>query len=108
MALPHLMFHRASIQRPTPTKGTSGGEIDFLADVYSDLPCCVQPASGTDLVFYNQRNIQVTHTIFTDRAVSVRNGDTITYNGRTFILKGVRNLIELDRVTALDCYEYLA
>lgn len=105
--LQNLMFHVVSVQRPTPTKGTSGGEIDSYTTVYSELACCVQPVSTSWLVRYAQRGIDVTHTIFTNQGPTIRNGDRVVYGTRTFLVQGFRDLIELTRVQVIDCKELM-
>lgn len=103
--LSHLMFTTVDVQRPTYSKGTSGGIKESWSTVYDDKPANVQPVSASWLVQYAQRKIDVSHTVYFDSNPTIQVGDRIVYGSRNLLVKGVRDLIELDRVLAVDCLE---
>lgn len=106
MALQNLMWHRVTIKRPTASKDASGGITSTETAVYTDLPANVQPVSASVSLLYQQRQLTVTHSVYTNQVISARNGDRVYFGTRTFIVTGFRDLIESDRVFVLDTYEF--
>lgn len=103
--LDNLMIHSVNVNRPTPTKGTSGGEKDTYATVYTNLRCMVQPVSPHWLIQYQQRRINVSHSVFTNANPTIKTGDKIAFGSRTFLVQGFTNKIELGVVMQIDVLE---
>jgi hypothetical protein len=103
--LANLQPHTITVNRPTPTKGTSGAEKDTYSAVYSSLPCFVQPVSASWQILYSQRKIEVTHSVYFNQALTIKTGDQLAFGTRTFLVKGVRNLLERGLVTVVDAQE---
>lgn len=102
-----LLVKLVTVNRPTATKDSEGGISESYTAVYSDVPCSVQPAATKDIQLYAQRQVQITHTFFVAKAMTLKPGDRLAYNSRTFLFQGMRNLIELGRVYAIDALEDL-
>lgn len=105
--LHNLMRHRIAISRPSITKGASGGQVKTLTTIYEDIPAFVQPVSGNAVVYYQQRDIEVTHEIYTNQSLTIQVGDRVVYGQRTFVIKDFRNLCEMDRVWIIGAQELL-
>ncbi|WP_157368671.1 head-tail adaptor protein [Zavarzinella formosa] len=101
------MTHCVDVKRPTPVKGASGGQTDTLVTIHKDQPVSIQPVSTSWLVRYAQRHVDVTHSLYFNTSLDVLTGDQIVYGTRTFFVEGKRDLIELGRVTVVDCRELL-
>lgn len=109
MGIVNLMFQKANLFRPTYPSDTSGGEAMAYpaTPTYANLPVCIQPASGSDVFRMQQQGMELTHVIYTSStSKAYHKNDKLVYRNRNFFVRGVRNLIELDRVIALDCVEY--
>lgn len=103
----HLLKQRVTISRPTIEPDAVGGQSRTYATLYEDLPASVQPVTTQWLALYGSKDIKISHLIFVADPVSLLADDRITYDGRTFVVTGVRNLVELSRVWEIACYEFL-
>lgn len=103
--LQNLMLNTVNVNRPTPSKGTSGAEKDTLTTVYTATPCMVQPVKTAWKIEYAQRKIEVTHSIYFNSSITVKNGDQVSFGTRTFFVEGVRDLDSMGRVLVVDCRE---
>ena len=102
-----LMFHSADWYRANLGQDATNAQYhtgDTL--VQRAVPCCIQPATAKEAQFYYERSQEITHVIYTEATGFLRN-DRLVYGSRTFYVVGVRNLIELGWVTALDCVEFV-
>lgn len=104
--LQDMLVHRIDVKRPTYGDGSTGTEkVVGYTDVIDSLPACVQPVSAQMLTFYLQRGMQVSYTVYTTPG-DYRFSDKLIYKGKALYVLGVRNLVELDEVVALDCSAY--
>lgn len=103
--LSNLLRHSVTVNRPTPSKGTSGAQVNTYSAVYSAIPALVQPIQATWLMQYQRKAIDVSHTVFFNTNPTILDGDQIAYNSRTLLVKGVRDLQEWGKVLAVDCLE---
>jgi len=103
--LANLMFNTVNVNRPTPSKGTSGGQKNTFAAVYTNLPCSVQPITATWQIVYSQRHIETTHSIYFNSNPTIQIADQIVFGSRTFMVQAIRDLISLQRVLVVDCLE---
>ena len=100
----------AAIQRPTVTKGTSGGAKRVWATVsgLADLPASVQPANAGDIRLFGGRNLAVSHAVYVQSDPGIRRGDRMLLSdGRKFVIRGVLNYASFDRLYKLVCRELL-
>lgn len=97
------MRQTVNVNRPTPTKGVSGGQKDTFNTVYSALPCSIQPITASWQILYSQRQIETSHTILFNSNPSLLIGDQLIGTSATYLVVGIRDLITLQRVLAVDC-----
>ena len=58
--LPHL----ATAKRRSRTKDAMGGSIDtFTEVVFTDMPCWRQPATDREVLWWQQRAVDITHKV---------------------------------------------
>lgn len=103
----NLMKQLITVQRPTVSQDASLGQVPTYSNAYSNVRASVQPASGSVLFMYAQRNIKVTHSIFTETQVAIRVGDRLYDGTNTYQVTGVANLISLGAVYRIDCELYM-
>jgi hypothetical protein len=103
--LHNLQIHTATVQQPTPTKGTSGGEKVSWTNTVSNMPCRVLDVSATWSVFYAQRQIQVSHQVYTNQGPTVKAGYQLVWNNRTLRVVAVYDKGGSGNVTQIDCQE---
>lgn len=102
-----LMFGRATWSRRAATKDGSNAQTMGASTVVArDVPVNVQPATSQQKEEYLTRSLEISHVVYTTTVSGWKRNDVVTFNGRKLVVVGVRNLIELDRVVALDCLEY--
>lgn len=100
----NLMTSTVSVNRPTPSKGVTGGQKDTFSTVYTGLPCSIQPISANWQILYSQRQIETTHTIFfAAPEPSLLIGDQLVSGSTTYLVQGIRDLISVGKVLAVDC-----
>src|SRR4051794_23733105 len=94
--LNNLMRHRITINRPTISQGAMGGQqVNSFAALYTSIPAFVQPLGTAENLLFQQRNIQVSHEVFVNQALSLQPGDQIVYGSRSFTFKGYRDQCEM-------------
>lgn len=103
--LANLMFNTVTVNRPTISKGTSGAQKNTYSAVYTALPASVQPVTANWLALYMAKHIEVSHSVFFNSNPTILIGDQIVFGTKTLEVKGVRDLISLSRVLAVDCLE---
>ena len=105
--LDNLQIHTATVQQPTPTKGTSGGEKVTWTNTATNMACRVLDVTATWSVFYAQRNIQVTHQVYTNQGPTVKTGYQLIWLGKTLRVIAVYDKGGSGNVTQIDCLEIL-
>lgn len=65
----------------------------------------IEPATGSEIWFANQRQARTTHTITIRYLGTVTAKMRVSYGGRIFHIHAVRNMEERNRVTVLTCEE---
>lgn len=105
--LDNLQIHTADLQQPVPTKGTSGGEKVTWTTTVPAMPCRVLDASAQWRILYAQRNINVTHQVFTNTQPVVKAGYQLVWNSRTLRVIACYVKDGTGRVTQIDCEELL-
>ena len=103
--LGNLQKNIVNVQRPTPSKGTSGAEKDTYTTVYTAQACNIQPVSSGWKILYGQRKIDCTHTVYFPGSLTIKVGDKIIYGSRSFMVIGVKDVKELGVITEVDCQE---
>ena len=105
MSLASLMFGRADHHRRQPTKDGANAQTLAAPQKLRTVPVNVQPASTREKLLYEQRSLEISHTVFTTSTDGWARNDLLHFKGRWLQVVGFRDLIELGRVTALDCIE---
>jgi len=105
MSLRQLFVTSVVIQYPTDTRGTEGGQSRTWTTRHATMPCRIQPLSAREAVLYGRETEKITHRLYCDPAYTVEIEDRITYDSRTFLVKGVRNTDELDRLQVVELEE---
>lgn len=91
MSLAELLRTTGTLKRKTLAKDASGGPlVDPYVAVsgYSDVPCDIQPASGTVRMQYMQRQENVTHSVYSETNIPAKSEDIFVSAGRTFQFRG--------------------
>lgn len=103
----NLMFHRITLLRPVISTGNAAAEyVGSFDTIATKVPANVQPMASKEKEIYNLRAIETTHTVYTTSThLDFQRDDQIEFKSRRFKVVGVRDLIELGRVKAVDCEE---
>src|SRR6185436_4229948 len=92
MSLGELLRTTGTLKRRATAKDASGGSLETGSLVavsgYSDIPCDVQPASGTVRLQYMQAQSFVTHTVYSETEIPAKAEDIFTVGGRNFQFRG--------------------
>ncbi len=91
MSLGELLRTSGTLTRKVLVKDASGGMTmpSYTAVAgYSAVPCDIQPASGTTRMQYMQKQVNVTHTIYSETEIPAKAEDVIVAAGRTFQFRG--------------------
>ncbi len=101
-----LLKQTITISRATTASGANMGVETTPLAVYEGIGASVQPATSSIMLFYAQRNIKVTQTVFVAGTLDLQRGDTVAVDGRTLQVIGWRDLTGRGRVMAIDCEEF--
>jgi hypothetical protein len=78
--------------------------IEATTNLYNSVAVSIQPLKAQWMTYYSQRNIDVTHTIYTNQRLNIRTGDYLYYAPigtsitRYFAVQGYRDALELSEV----------
>lgn len=101
-----LLKQTITVNRATTAPGSNMGIETTTNAVYEDIGASVQPATSSVMLFYAQRNIKVTQTVFVAGTLDLQRGDTVTVGSTTLQVVGWRDLTGRGRVMAIDCEEF--
>ncbi len=94
MSLDSLMTHLITLKRPTNTQDTSGGVTKVFNAVtvngQTTFPASVQPMRFQEKMQWAQRQIFITHVIYTTIDLGALPGDIVTVpaTSKTFVVVG--------------------
>ncbi len=90
MSLRTMLKTTATLKRKSNTKDASGGLTPTFTAVsgYSDVPCDIQPATGSVRMQYMQNQTNVSHTMFFQTDIGAKAGDILTSGSRIFQFRG--------------------
>lgn len=103
----NLMLHTCNVSRPTITQDSLGEQVNTLQPLFTNLACFFQPLSDSAKLLFQQRNIKVSHQVFTNDMVTLIPGDVLTFRGRTFAFQGSMEGCELGVYKVFAVLEYL-
>jgi hypothetical protein len=86
-----MLDRTADVQAPTYTKDAGGVTTPSFADLYSDEPCAIWPASNAVVESYHRRDIIVSHQIAFGRDLGLTAKHRISEGGVYYLVKGVNN-----------------
>lgn len=98
--------HRVDISKPVEGRDAVGGRETTWKDTQLDVACWFQPASSRTLTLYRTRNITVTHTIYFSSDPELFEGYRLFFDGRYFIVLGVKNSGSLNRLWEVHAREH--
>lgn len=98
-----LLNARISVSRQTYSQSNNMGIDSTAANVYTNVPASIQPATSAVQYFYSQRQIQITQTIFVAGSLALVRGDSISDGTTSYEVRGWRDLSGRGRVFAIDC-----
>ena len=102
-----LLNQTVTIQRASYSKDSSGGTVETLASAYTSVAANIQPTKTDVVLAYQQRQQKVETTIYTNQLLTLQNGDYVLWGSIRYKIIGVRNLINYNRVLALDCIQVI-
>lgn len=80
VAIPPEILFPCDFQRPIKTQDSTGA-TDYNFDqpiiLGSQVPCAIQSASGREIELFSQRDVQVSHKVYTTTDVGAQVGDHI-------------------------------
>lgn len=91
MSLGELLRTTGTLKRKVLVKDASGGATmpSYSAvSGYTDVPCDIQPASGTTRMQYMQLQANVTHSVYSESEIPAKAEDIFVSGGRTFQFRG--------------------
>lgn len=101
-----LLNKLANISRPTYGQDASFGITSPASSVYTNVRVSIQPVSSSVQEFYQQRQIEVTNTVYTDQQLTLRRGDVVTSAGVNYQVLGWRDQAGRGWVLAIDVAEF--
>jgi len=109
MALNALLTTTITIERKTPTKDTSGGQVDVFAPVatLTNIPCTIQSRSGVAVVDQNQRQVIMSHAIYLKDTTGILRGDIVYHaaSNTRFLIYNVGDMADRKVIGRIMCKE---
>lgn len=103
-----LWIYAVSIYAKT-TANVNGGAVASYAVSYPNLPALIVRATDKLKLIYAQRNIEITHKVYVQAAVSPNMGDLVQFvNGevtRNFLITGPHTVLAAGTISVLVCRE---
>lgn len=103
MSLLSLCTTTCDIERKTTTASASGGQVEAFANVYDDLPCTIQPASGRTIEEHGRRGMQITHVVYTPTAISLLAGDRLIIGSTKYLVTSFGDMAGRAEAYAIYC-----
>jgi hypothetical protein len=85
MSVPAMLRHRCDISRLQ----TVGVNQKSMSQLYTSLPCLFMPMSDRQAV-EGGYTVGQAWTVYFSPATDIKRGDKLTYNGATYLVRGVR------------------
>jgi len=94
-----------SVQYPTATRGTEGGQTTSWTERYAAMPCRIQPLRATEAAQLGRETEKITHRMYCSPDYTVNAEDKIIYDSRAFLVKGVFDTDEAGRLQRVELEE---
>ena len=98
------MRHRITLERQQTTQDSVGQTVDTwttLRKVWAKI----KPLGAREFYAQSGEHAQITHEVYVRHGVGATAADRISYDGRTFDIRGVINQGERDKYLTLRCVE---
>jgi len=105
VSLRSLFNTNVQVEYPTVVRGTEGGQDTTWTVRYASLACRIQPLSAREAAMYGRETVAITHRMYCFPTATINGKDKITYGGRTFLVKGVRDTDEQERLQVVELEE---
>lgn len=107
MSFQSLLNSRVNVFRKNPIKDTSGGQLPQFSCVANlvNLPACIQPKTGSAPISLGQRQVFLTHSIYTSSDYGVERGWKLVNptTGHSYIVHGIVDMGGQTRCFRFDC-----
>jgi head-tail adaptor len=97
--------HFISVQRATVARDAVGGRAQTWQTIHEAIPAWVQDMNSRLIATYQQRGLDVSHRIYVNSNLQLREGDRIMFRGRAMIVVSVINAAGIDRLWQIDTQE---
>jgi SPP1 family predicted phage head-tail adaptor len=104
---PGSLRNRIKIQRQTFTPDGLGGGTNAWAD-YAEIRAFIKPISGSERLYSQRLEANVTHRIFIRYRADLSTTDRIAYKGRLMQIRALINLEESNRFIEIYADEGVA
>jgi SPP1 family predicted phage head-tail adaptor len=104
MSIASLANRTVTVERATVSSGSFGGVAETWAPVCR-VTLRVQPLSGADVIRHSKDDMTVTHKCYTPGTPDIQAGDRFEIDGKTLLVRAVRNIDQLDKFLTLECEE---
>lgn len=109
MSLESLMTHVITLERKSVSIDTSSGPVPTWITVtnFINVPATIQPLTAKDRISFAQRNIFITHRIYSYINLNPQPSDRIysLTTGKRYVIIGMFDQAGRDRVFAIDVRE---
>lgn len=107
MSLENLLNANIDVYSKNPSKDTSGGQLPQFSPVSGlcGLPACIQPKTGNAPISLGQRQVFLTHSIYTTSNYGVERGWKLVNpaTGHSYIVHAIVDMGGQDRAFRFDC-----
>ena len=102
----NFMIHTAVVERSTVAAGTtSSAETYTWAVQFPSVACMIQPMSAGERLAFDRSQHEISHTMYYAGVIGILPRDRVLFQGRIFSVKGVRNIVHMDRLMTFDLKE---
>jgi len=105
MSLAHLFNISVDVKRPTITQGTYGEQVKTWATIISGVMGRLQRKGAREIIFSDKETVWSDYTFYCDDSVALAATDQISYDGRTFEVRGFDNVNQEDLFQKVDLLE---
>lgn len=99
---PRILPHVVDIYARADDRQDAGDRVPkdlaSLAPLLRRASCWVQSAQPEEVIEWSRKNLVLSHTVTFFFDPGARNGDYIVFEGKTMVVKGVNNALEIHKV----------
>ncbi len=98
-----LLKQTISVRRATVSNSNNLGIATSYTDAYTNVAASVQPVTSSVQMYYAERQLRVTQTIFVAGTLALQRGDLVNDGTLNYNVVGWRDLSGRGKVMAIDC-----